>query len=87
MRPAQATRSDESKIPYQLPQPSGMLADLFSAGALDVDSDDRSWIPQAENVFFKPLVLSVSQGYYLNILRVRRSGVLSRHRHAGPVPR
>ena len=34
---------------------------------------------------FRPLLLSVSQGYFVNILRVRRSGVLSRHRHAGPV--
>jgi 2,4'-dihydroxyacetophenone dioxygenase len=29
--------------------------------------------------------LNVSQGYYINILRVRSSGVLSRHRHSGPV--
>jgi 2,4'-dihydroxyacetophenone dioxygenase len=34
---------------------------------------------------FKPLLLNVSQGYYINILRVRSSGVLSRHRHSGPV--
>jgi 2,4'-dihydroxyacetophenone dioxygenase len=27
----------------------------------------------------------VSQGYFVNFLRVRRSGVLSRHRHAGSV--
>jgi 2,4'-dihydroxyacetophenone dioxygenase len=30
-------------------------------------------------------MLNVSQGYYINILRVRASGVLSRHRHNGPV--
>jgi len=34
---------------------------------------------------FKPLILSVSQGFYVNLLKVRQSGVLSRHRHSGPV--
>jgi 2,4'-dihydroxyacetophenone dioxygenase len=79
-----ATR-DPSKVPYQLPQPVGMLPDVFVAAALDLDADERAWVPQAEGVWFKPLVLGVSQGYYVNILRVRASGVLSRHRHTGPV--
>ena len=34
---------------------------------------------------FRPLVLAASQGSFVNILRVRRSGILSRHRHAGAV--
>ena len=37
--------------------------------------------PQAENVWFRPLCLNASQGYWMNLLRVRKSGVLSRHRH------
>ena len=41
--------------------------------------------PAVGPVAFRPLVLNVSQGYYINILRVRSSGVLSRHRHSGPV--
>jgi 2,4'-dihydroxyacetophenone dioxygenase len=48
-------------------------------------ADDPNWVPQAENVWFKPLILNTSQGYYVNLLRVRKSGVLSRHRHSGPV--
>lgn len=77
---------DESKIAYQLPQPAGMLPDIFVAGALDLDGGDpRAWVPQSAQVSFKPLILSVSQGYYVNILRVRQAGVLSRHRHSGPV--
>lgn len=76
---------DISKVAYQLPQPGGMIADIFTSGALCLDGDDRDWIPQSEDISFKPLILNVSQGYYLNILRVRRSGVLSRHRHSGPV--
>src|SRR3954468_10531853 len=76
---------DTSKVAYQLPQPTGMMPDIFLGGALDLDGDERDWVPQSANVSFKPLVLSVSQGYYVNILRVRSSGVLSRHRHSGPV--
>ncbi len=76
---------DPSRIAYQLPQPIGMLPDVFLSGALDLDGDERGWVPQAPDVAFKPLILSVSQGYYVNILRVRAAGVLSRHRHTGPV--
>src|SRR4051812_49836534 len=76
---------DTSKIAYQLPQPTGMMPDIFLGGVLDLDGDARDWVPQSAGVSFKPLVLSVSQGYYVNILRVRSSGILSRHRHTGPV--
>src|SRR5262245_58577366 len=76
---------DHSTIPYQLPQPAGIALDAFLASALDLAGDEREWVPQTPNVAFKPLMLNVTQGYYVNILRVRRSGVLSRHRHSGPV--
>lgn len=76
---------DLSKIAYQLPQPMGMVPDALIAGGLTLDGDEREWVPQAPTVSFRPLLLNVSQGYYLNILRVRGSGVLSRHRHHGPV--
>ncbi len=76
---------DASKVPYGKPQPFGMLSDLIVPGALDLDGDEQSWVPQAEGVWFKPLILCVSQGYYVNLLRVRKAGVLSRHRHNGPV--
>lgn len=78
-------RVDASKVPYQLPQPGGMTADIVIAGALNLDADESHWIQQAPNVHFRPIMLNVSQGYYINILRVRRAGVLSRHRHNGPV--
>jgi 2,4'-dihydroxyacetophenone dioxygenase len=84
--PGQKHRSiDASKIAYQLPQPADMIPDTFVAAALDLDADERAWIPQSPEVAFSPLILNVSQGYYINILRVRASGVLSRHRHSGPV--
>jgi len=47
--------------------------------------DEKYWVPQAPGVWFRPMMFSVSQGYFVNLLRVRRSGILSRHRHTGPV--
>jgi quercetin dioxygenase-like cupin family protein len=47
--------------------------------------DDRLWVPQAENVWFRPLLLNRVNGEWVNLLKVRRAGVLSRHRHPAPV--
>jgi 2,4'-dihydroxyacetophenone dioxygenase len=77
--------SSESAIPYRGPELFGVADDLVVPAALDLDCDERFWVPQSRDVWFRPLLLSVSQGFFVNILRVRRSGVLSRHRHAGPV--
>ena len=79
------TTPDRAKVPYQLAQPFGCLPEVIHKGALDLDGAADDWIPQAEGIDFKPLVFSVSQGYFVNLLRVRRSGVLSRHRHFGTV--
>ena len=76
---------DREKIAYQRPQPAGILAEIVVGGALDLDGDERLWGPQADGVAFRPLAMNVGQGYFVNLLRVRCSGVLSRHRHAGPV--
>jgi 2,4'-dihydroxyacetophenone dioxygenase len=76
---------DHSKVAYQLPQPTGMLADTLVASALDLNGDEREWVPQSQDVAFKPLMLNVSHGYFVNLIRVRASGVVSRHRHSGPV--
>ncbi|MCD2184650.1 2,4'-dihydroxyacetophenone dioxygenase family protein [Rhizobium sp. GN54] len=50
-----------------------------------VPEDERIWVPQAPNVWFRPLMLNTVQGGWCNLLRVRRAGILSRHRHPGPV--
>lgn len=84
MNPAEVSR-DDAAIPYRGEQPYGIVDDLVVDGALDLGGDERLWVPQSADVSFKPLLLSVSQGYFVNILRVRKSGILSRHRHAGPV--
>ncbi|CCT71326.1 uncharacterized protein FFB20_09533 [Fusarium fujikuroi] len=68
-------RADQAAVPD----------DLVVPGIFDSECDERLWVPQAPDVWFRPLLLSVSGCYFVNILRVRRSGILSRHRHAGCV--
>lgn len=63
--------------------PAEMARDIVVNGVLP--DDERVWVPQAENVWFRPLCLSTRQGYWVNLLRVRKSGILSRHRHPAPV--
>ena len=46
-----------------------------------VPGDERVWVPQARDVWFRPLLLNTVSGGWCNLLRVRRAGVLSRHRH------
>lgn len=46
-----------------------------------IPDDERVWVPQAENVWFRPLLLNTVTGGWCNLLRVRKSGVLSRHIH------
>jgi hypothetical protein len=42
-------------------------------------------VPQGDKVWFRPVSFMPAQGSYINYLRVRGSGVLSRHRHNGAV--
>ncbi|MEQ5776386.1 MULTISPECIES: 2,4'-dihydroxyacetophenone dioxygenase family protein [unclassified Thalassospira] len=74
---------DQAKMPYQLAMPAEAGRDIVVEHA--IPKDDRIWVPQAENVWFRPLCLNASQGYWVNLLKVRKSGVLSRHRHPNPV--
>lgn len=46
-----------------------------------IPDDERVWVPQAENVWFRPLLMNTVTGSWCNLLRVRKSGVLSRHIH------
>jgi 2,4'-dihydroxyacetophenone dioxygenase len=46
-----------------------------------IPDDERVWVPQADNVWFRPLLLNTVTGSWCNLLRVRKSGVLSRHIH------
>jgi 2,4'-dihydroxyacetophenone dioxygenase len=48
-------------------------------------ADERVWVPQAASVWFRPLMLNTLNGQWCNLLRVRKAGILSRHRHPAPV--
>ena len=72
-----------ANIPYQLPMPQNSLPEIVIPSA--IPEDDKLWVKQAENVYFRPLCLNASQGYWMNLLKVTKSGVLSRHRHPNAV--
>jgi len=50
-----------------------------------IPDDERLWVPQAPQVWFRPLLLNTVNGEWVNLLRVTCAGVLSRHRHPAPV--
>ncbi len=69
----------ESAAPPSLPHAIG---DLVTTA---LPEDERLWVPQAENVWFRPLLFNTVNGEWVNVLRVRKSGMLNRHRHPAPV--
>jgi 2,4'-dihydroxyacetophenone dioxygenase len=73
------------RIPRQASSSTHPLSppEIVVAGA--VPQDERVWVLQAPNVWFRPLMLNTVNGQWCNLLRVRRAGVLSRHRHPAPV--
>src|SRR6185369_6204214 len=50
-----------------------------------IPSDERLWVPQTANIWFRPLLFNTSEGYWINLLRVKKTGVLNRHLHPAPV--
>ena len=67
------TNANETLMPYQLSFPVEAQAEIVIPSP--VPDDERVWVPQMENVWFRPLCLNTSQGYWVNLLRVRRAGV------------
>jgi quercetin dioxygenase-like cupin family protein len=61
-----------------IPAAFGIRPEIAVQGIPD---DERVWVPQADSVWFRPLLFNTVSGGWCNLLRVRRSGVLSRHRH------
>lgn len=47
--------------------------------------DPRVWVPQAPDVWFRPLMFNTVIGQWCNLLKVTASGIVSRHRHPGAV--
>ena len=74
---------DDKWTPYRHPMPKESPPELVIPDA--IPQDERVWVPVDDNVWFRPLCMSASRGYWMNLLKVRRAGVLSRHRHPQPV--
>ena len=73
----------EDRIPYQKPQPWGMTPDMIHHDVMA--QDERLWAPIAPDIWSRPIHLNVTGGFYVHLLRVKRSGLLQRHRHSGQV--
>ena len=52
---------------------------------LAMPEDERVWVPQMQDVWFRPLMLNTLLGQWCNLLRVRKSGILTKHLHPAPV--
>lgn len=65
-------------MPFRL---SGHLPDNLADIA--IDADDVPWVPNGQGLAFKPLHFSPSTGTWWNLIRVERSGMISRHLHVG----
>jgi quercetin dioxygenase-like cupin family protein len=75
----------DDRVPYRGPAVYGVPSDKVLPGILDPDASPELWVPQTESFFFKPIVFNVTDGYFVNLVKVTKSGMLSRHRHTGPV--
>lgn len=73
------TDTGTSKTPSTHPLSPGEIVEVA------VPEDERIWVPQAPNVWFRPLFLNTVQGQWCNLLRVKKAGILSRHLHPAPV--
>ncbi len=73
--PAPLSTPKKTKAPY-------MIDDIVTPAIPD---DERLWVPQAENFWFRPLMFNTVSGEWVNVVRIRTSGVISRHRHPAPV--
>jgi quercetin dioxygenase-like cupin family protein len=49
------------------------------------NDDERIWVELEPNVWTRPLYFDMNSGGHCEVLRVRRGGVLGRHRHPTPV--
>jgi len=45
--------------------------------------DELPWVPQGEQVWFKPMRFDLATGRWVNVLKVTGGGRVNRHRHSG----
>lgn len=82
-KPVEPALRDPRLVPYAKPQPWGMTPDIVVNDVLT--GDERLWAPVGDGIWSRPLHLNVTGGFYTHVLRVKRSGLLQRHRHSGMV--
>ena len=82
-KPVDTVLRDPRLVPYSRPQPWGMTPDIVINDVLT--SDENLWAPVGDGIWSRPLQLNVTGGFYTHVLRVKRSGLLQRHRHSGMV--
>lgn len=61
------------------------LQTILEMGLSDqaIQSDELPWVPQTDRVWFKPLRFDLTNGRWINILKVTGGGKVNRHRHSG----
>ena len=63
----------EAAVPYRGEQPFGVPEDLVIPGVLALDDDERLWVPQSREVYFRPAT------------PLGQSGLLRRHSQGPPL--
>ena len=65
-----------------IPLPPEAVPEIVNHTAAD---DERMWMRMSEHVVSRPLLFNVTQGWWVNLTKASRAGVVSRHRHPAPV--
>ena len=79
----QETASTLNPVAYEGGQPTDMVPDLVIPDVWP--QDERLWVPLGPGVWSRPLHFNVTHGQWTHLIRVTRSGIVTCHRHAGPV--
>lgn len=66
----------------RIPAPSESLSDVVIRDAM---KDDQYWMPLGPDVWARPVLFNIGQGSWVNIIKARGHGVVSRHYHPAPV--
>jgi hypothetical protein len=69
---------NQDRTPNQKPQPWAMRPDLVVK--MNLNPIPSFGLPR-RGITSRPIMLNVSAGYYVHLMRVTRSGLLQRHRH------
>ena len=78
-----ANRATQNKPPAAMPTTHPYAATELVRAAIPEAA--RLWGPMAEGVWFRPLMFNAVQGGWCHLIRVRKAGVVCRHRHPDPV--